>query len=64
VGDFFVPEEMNNDCRKTMYAGTMVEFSPYCITGNFGSQTFKSTKWGWQSVKFIVLGIGLPVSFT
>ena len=41
-----------------------VEFSPYCITGNFGSQTFKSTKWGWQSVKFVVLGIGLPVSFT
>jgi len=23
MGDFLVPEEMNNDCRKTMYAGTV-----------------------------------------
>jgi hypothetical protein len=23
MGDFLVPEEMNNDCRKTVYAGTV-----------------------------------------
>jgi hypothetical protein len=41
-----------------------VEFSLYFITGSFCSQTFKSTMWEWQSLKFVVLGIGLPFSFT
>jgi len=63
MGDFLVPEEMNNDCRKTMYAGTVGRVFTVLI-GNFCSQTFKSAMWGWQSLKFVVLGIGLPFSFT
>jgi len=46
MGDFLVPEEMNNDCGKTMYAETVGRVFTVLCNREFPSQTFKSIKWG------------------